>query len=87
MATSVLGSPSFSANDLMPSGVDLVHVFQLAVTLYERGNVVATSAKVCEGVDVGQPMARDVAVEQPVLSSSLASNGGQDGHITSSASH
>jgi len=36
--------------------------------LCEHGNVVVTSAKVCEGVDVGQPMARDVAVEQPVIS-------------------
>jgi hypothetical protein len=25
-------------------------------------------AEVCEGVDVGQPMARDVVVEQPMLS-------------------
>jgi hypothetical protein len=27
MVTSVLGSPTFSANDLMASGVDLTHVF------------------------------------------------------------
>ncbi len=26
------------------------------------------SAEVCEGVDVGQPVAGDVAVEQPVIS-------------------
>jgi hypothetical protein len=69
MATSMLGSPSFSANDLMVLGIDLAPVFRLASTLCERGNVVATSAEVCEGVDVGQPMARDVVVEQPVLSS------------------
>ncbi|CAM6012069.1 unnamed protein product [Sphagnum balticum] len=68
MVTSVLGSPTFSANDLMPSGVDLTRVFQLAATLCERGNVVATSAEVCEGVDVGQLVAGDVVVEQPVVS-------------------
>jgi hypothetical protein len=60
MATSVLGSPSFSANDLMVSRVDLTRVFRLAATL-------------CEGVDVGQLVAklvaRDVAMEQPVISS------------------
>ncbi|CAK9275493.1 unnamed protein product [Sphagnum jensenii] len=32
MVTSVLGSPTFSANDLMASGVDLTRVFQLAAT-------------------------------------------------------
>jgi len=63
IATSVLGSPSFSANDLMVSGVDLAPVFQLAATLCERGNVATTSAKVCMGVDVGQLVARDVAME------------------------
>ncbi len=31
------------------------------------GVFVATSAKVCEGVDVGQPVARDVVMEQPVI--------------------
>jgi hypothetical protein len=35
--------------------------------LCERGNVVATSAEVCEGIDVGQLVAGDV-VEQPVVS-------------------
>jgi hypothetical protein len=64
----MLGSPSFSASDLMASGVDLAPVFRLTSTLCEHASVVATSVKVCEGVDVGQPMARDVAVEQPVIS-------------------
>jgi hypothetical protein len=68
MVTSVLGSPSFSANDLMASGVDLTRVFWLVATLCEHGSVAAMSAEVCEGVDVGQPMAGDVAVEQPVIS-------------------
>jgi hypothetical protein len=68
MATSMLGSPSFLPNDLMVLGVDLAHVFRLVATLCERGSVAATSAKVCEGVDVGQPVARDVAVEQPMIS-------------------
>jgi hypothetical protein len=63
MATSVLGSPSSSANNLMALGVDLTPIFWLTSTLCERGNVAATSAEVCEGVDVGQPMARDVVVE------------------------
>jgi hypothetical protein len=63
MVTSMLGSPSFSANDLMASGVDLAHVFRLVATLCERGSVVATSAEVWEGVDVGQLVAGDVAVE------------------------
>jgi hypothetical protein len=53
MVTSVLGSPSFSASDLMASRVDLACVFQLAATLCECGSVVVTSAEVCEGVDVG----------------------------------
>jgi hypothetical protein len=35
----------------------------------EHGSVVATNAKVCEGVDVGQPMAGDVIMEQPMISS------------------
>jgi hypothetical protein len=68
MATLVMGSPSFSANDLMASRVDLAPVFWLVATLCERGSVVATSAEVYEGVDVGQPMAGDVVVEQPVIS-------------------
>ncbi len=68
MVTSVLGSPSFSASHLMALGVDLAHVFQLATTLCERGSVVATSAEVCEGVDVGQHAAGDVTMEQPVIS-------------------
>jgi len=67
MMTLVLGSPTFSANDLMASGVDLTRVFQLAATLCERGSVVATSAEVCEGVDVGQLVVGDVVVEQPVV--------------------
>jgi len=50
MATSMLGSPSFSPNDLMVLGVDLAHVFRLIATLCERGSIDATSAKVCEGV-------------------------------------
>jgi hypothetical protein len=33
----VLGSPSFSASDLMVLGVDLARVFWLVVTLCERG--------------------------------------------------
>jgi hypothetical protein len=68
MVTSVLGSPSFSANDLMASGIDLVLVFRLAATLCECGSVTTTSAKVCEGVNVGQHVAGDVVVEQPVIS-------------------
>jgi hypothetical protein len=68
MVTSVLGSPTFSANDLMASGVDLTRVFRLTSTLCERGSVVTTSAEVCEGVDVGQLVAGDVVVEQPVVS-------------------
>jgi hypothetical protein len=68
MVTSVLGSPSFSASDLMVSGVDLARVFRLTTTLCERGNVAAKSVKVCEGVDVGQPVVRDVIVEQPLIS-------------------
>ncbi len=68
MVTSVLGSPTFSANDLMASGVDLTRVFRLATTLCERGSVIATSAEVCEGVDVGQLVAGDVVAEQPVVS-------------------
>jgi len=69
MVTLVLGSPSFSTNDLMVSGVDLACVFQLAATLCECGSVAATSVEVCEGVDVGQPVAGDVVVEQLVISS------------------
>jgi hypothetical protein len=60
MATSVLGSPSFLANDLMASRIDLALVFRLAATLCERGSVIATNAEVCEGVAVGQPMVKDV---------------------------
>ncbi len=68
MATSVLGSFSFSAaSDLMASRVDLTLIFWLVVTLCECGNVVAMSVEVCEGVDVGQPVAGDVAMEQPVI--------------------
>jgi hypothetical protein len=67
MVTSMLGSPSFSASDLTTLGVDLAYVFPLASTLCERGSVVALSAEVCEGVDVGQPVAGDVVVEQPVI--------------------
>jgi hypothetical protein len=69
MVTLVLGSPSFLASDLMASGVDLTLVFRLTATLCEHGSVVATSAEVCEGVDVGRPMVRDVTVEQFVISS------------------
>jgi hypothetical protein len=36
--------------------------------LCERGSVVVTSAEVCEGVDVGQLVAGDVVMEQPVVS-------------------
>jgi hypothetical protein len=68
MATLVLGSPSFSTNDLMASRMDITPVFQLTATLCECGNVATTSAEVCEGVDVGQPMVGDVVVEQPVIS-------------------
>jgi hypothetical protein len=68
MATSVLGSPSFLASDLMASRVDLTPIFWLATTLCECGNVAVTSAEVCEGVDVGQHVAGDVAMEQPVIS-------------------
>jgi hypothetical protein len=69
MVTSMLGSLAFSTSDLMVSGIDLARVFRLATTLCERENVVATSVEVCEGVDVGQPVVGDVAVEQPVISS------------------
>ncbi len=69
MMTLVLGSPSFLANDLMASGVDLARVFWLATTLCEHGSVAVMSVEVCEGVDVGQPVAGDVAVEQPMISS------------------
>jgi len=68
MVTSVLGSPTFSANDLMASRIDLTRVFRLTATLCECGSVVATSAEVCEGVDVGQLVAGDVVVKQPVVS-------------------
>jgi hypothetical protein len=68
MATSLLGSPSFLASDLMASGVDLVHVFRLVAMLCECGNVATTSVEVCEGVDVGQHVAGDVVVEQLVIS-------------------
>ncbi len=68
MAISVLGSPSFSASDLMVSRIDLTLVFRLTTTLCECGSVAATSAEVCEGVDVGQPVAGDVVVEEPVIS-------------------
>jgi hypothetical protein len=69
MVTLVLGSPSFSASDLMASGVDLARVFRLAATLCEHGSVIATSVEVYEGVNVGQPVAGDVALEQLVISS------------------
>ncbi len=68
MATLMLGSPSFSTSDLMALGVDLAHVFRLVAMLCERGSVATTNAKVCEGVNVGQPMAGDVVVEQPMIS-------------------
>jgi hypothetical protein len=68
MVTSVLGSPSFFTSDLMVSGINLAPVFWLAAMLCERGNVVATSAELCEGVDVGQPVVGDVVVEQFVIS-------------------
>jgi hypothetical protein len=64
-----LGSPSFLANDLMALGIDLARVFQLIAKLCECGSVAATSAEVCEGVDVGQLVAGDVTVEQLVISS------------------
>lgn len=67
MATLVLGSPSFLASDLMASRVDLAFVFRLAATLCERRSVVAMNVEVCEGVAVGQPMVRDVVVEQPMI--------------------
>jgi hypothetical protein len=64
----MLGSLAFSASDLMASGIDLTCVFRLVATLCECGNVVTTSAEVCEGVDVGQPVEGDVVVEQLVIS-------------------
>jgi hypothetical protein len=67
MVTSVLGSPSFSANDLMVSRVDLAPVFRLAAMLCEHRSVVATNVEVCEGVDVGQLVVGDVAVEQLMI--------------------
>ncbi len=68
MVTLVLGSPTFSASDLMVSGIDLARVFRLAATLCEGGSVAAMNVEVCEGVDVGQPVAGDVDVEQLVIS-------------------
>jgi hypothetical protein len=68
MATLVLGSLTFSANDLMASGVDLACVFRLTTTLCERGSVATMSAEVFEGVNVGQLVAGDVTMEQPVIS-------------------
>jgi hypothetical protein len=52
----------------MALGVDLAPVFRLVATLCERGSVAATSAEVCEGVDVGQLVVGDVVVEQLVIS-------------------
>jgi hypothetical protein len=69
IVTLMLGSLAFSASDLMVSRIDLACVFQLVATLCEHGNVATTSVEVCEGVDVGQPVAGDVAVEQLVISS------------------
>jgi hypothetical protein len=63
----MLGPLAFLASDLMASGIDLARVFRLTATLCERGNVVVTSAEVCEGVDVGQLVAGDVVVEQLVI--------------------
>ncbi len=68
MVTLMFGSPSFSASDLMVSRVDLAHVFRLIATLCEGGSVAVTSVRVCEGVDVGQPVAGDVVMEQLVIS-------------------
>jgi hypothetical protein len=67
MVTLVLGSPAFLANDLIALGIDLARVFRLVATLCERGSVAVTSAEVCEGVDVGQPMAGDVVMEQLMI--------------------
>jgi hypothetical protein len=69
MVTSMLGSPSFSANDLIALRVNLTPVFWLATTLCEHGRVVATNVEVYEGVDVGQLVVGDVAVGQFVISS------------------
>jgi hypothetical protein len=69
MVTSMLGSPSFSANDLIALGVNLTPVFWLVTMLCEHGNVVATNVEVYEGVDVGQLVVGDVVVEQPVIPS------------------
>jgi len=68
MVISMLGSPSFSTNDLMALRVRLAPIFRLTMTLCERGNVAITSAKACEGVDVGKPVVGDVVVKQPVIS-------------------
>ncbi len=65
---SVLGSLAFLTSDLMASRIDLARVFRLIAALCKRGSVVATSAKVCEGVDVGQLVAGDVVLEQLVIS-------------------
>jgi len=62
MVTSMLGSPSFSANDLIALRVYLTPVFWLTTTLCEHGRVVATNVEVYEGVDVGQLVVGDVAV-------------------------
>jgi hypothetical protein len=67
MVTLVLGSPSFSASDLMVSRVELARVFRLTSTLFDHGSVIVTTTEVCEGVNVGQLVARDV-VEQPMIS-------------------
>jgi hypothetical protein len=66
MAISMLGSPSFSASDLMASGMDLIPIFRLVARLCERGSVDVTSVEVCEGIDMGQLVAGDVVVEQLV---------------------
>jgi hypothetical protein len=51
----------------MALGVDLAPIFWLTTTLCERGSVAGTNVEVCEGVDVGQLVARDVTMEQAVI--------------------
>jgi len=46
----------------------LTFVFWLATTLCEHGSVATTNVEVCEGVDVGQLVTGDVAMEQTVIS-------------------
>ena len=62
IATLVLEASLFLATKLMALGVDLALVFREAATMCERGSVIASSAKVHEGVAVEHPLVGDVAL-------------------------